>query len=178
MTTFFDPDFGDKVAAAADLGRAATLHSRHHDKFLDWTPPPTMRRTPSRHVRWIYDAGYYDGPLSGQVAVQSGEVIGGDPVDLIFWAEVFEECGIPEAACGFYRRFQLIQLTQQAREEEARRHALFQKYVGLHTDYTETGARDIGALVHPESEWGKYYEQAATWAEWKPEGEIVGWFES
>lgn len=141
------------------------MTAHDHDQVGE-PPPPSMRATEG--VRWVYQAAFYDGPIDGMVTAPStGQV----------WAEMFEECGRNDEPCGFYRRYRLIRLTPEAAAEEARRRALFRQHVGTHFDCDEEGRRDHSG-VRPKEEWHKFYDAAAGWPEWKPEGELVGWFQS
>jgi hypothetical protein len=66
---------------------------------------------------------------------------------------MLEEEGDPP----WYRRFGLYELTAKEIEIITKKHKLFQKYVGTHTDYDPiTQKRKIGA-TKPQSEWNKYY---------------------
>lgn len=125
-------------------------------------------------VRWLYYSGFYDGPLSGRVAVATEQV----------WASRFEECqhwddseeNENDRVCGWYRRYRLIRLTPEADAEEARRHALFREMVGDHWEIREDGSR---ARFDPslKPDWHGYYDLAKEWPTWEPLGELVGWFE-
>lgn len=127
------------------------------------------------NVNWLYVAGYYDGPLNGRILLRHPD---GHTQSL--WAQIFEECNEIDAddnpVCGFYRRYLLYRLNPGSNAEEERRHALFEKYVGTHWSYDVNGQRQHSGLK-PLSEHHKYYDQAKHWPAWKPEGEVIGWFE-
>lgn len=126
-------------------------------------------------IEWLYVSDYYDGAMSGRVILLTH-----DGLSETFWATWFEECNEVDAdrnpICGFYRRYLLYRLSPGSNAEEQRRHALFEKYVGTHWSYDGQGRRHHSGLK-PQSEHHKYYDQAKHWPEWKPEGEVIGWFE-
>lgn len=125
--------------------------------------------------RWLWHSGYYDGPLDGMVLYEGEQL----------WAEVAEECQhwveAPEddedhdviSTCGFYRRYRITRLTTEAFAETTRRHELFRQMVGHHADHDETGRR--AAQFESPPGWHGFYDIAATWAKWSPEGEHLGW---
>lgn len=133
---------------------------------------PDLVGLPELHVQWVYYHSYYDGPQSGMVRTPEGERL---------WAEVADECSDLETEdrahlCGWYRRFRVIRLTPAALAEEDRRHGLFVEHVGDHWVFDDSGNIRAGT-VKPEAEHSRFYDQAASWPEWKPEGSTVGWFD-
>ncbi|MFA7264823.1 MAG: hypothetical protein WC054_00685 [Candidatus Nanopelagicales bacterium] len=126
------------------------------------------------NIQWVYHSSYYDGPISGMVRLEDGTVL---------WAQMIEQCDCYDEKtdeadqCGFYRRYQLYRLSPEQTAVEAERHADFQKYVGVHTDYTDGKRTHIGN-TQPQIEWYRFYEK------WSPRdsevlvgAEPVGWWE-
>lgn len=99
-------------------------------------------------VRIVRHHGYYDGPLNGICE------IGGER----FWFDVED---------AEERSYVVRRPTAALLAESDRRHDLFRKHVGHHTDYDESGRRDVGALC-PQSEWRHYYDAAKAWPK-------IGW---
>lgn len=93
--------------------------------------------------RFLYHAGFYDGPLSGVMVRPDGSR---------YWFEVSEE-SVDDWCYWYY----LYELTPAEWEFEDRRHALFQEHVGTHCDYDLKGRRNHGA-IRPREEWDKFYE--------------------
>lgn len=123
-------------------------------------------------VHWIYYSGFYDGALSGAVRL---------PDDTRAWANCAAECDHFDAdkdtfgACGWYRRYQLFQLTEQAWAEEAERHADFQRWVGMHTDIDDESPGD----VRPQGQWKNFYDKwSGHLIEPRLNGAVlIGWFQ-
>lgn len=164
--------FGDKIYFFGD--------KMDHGHWEDNKPDlDKLTQIPRDAVNWLYVSGYYDGPLTGRVRVAGEEL----------WAAVFEECHEDvesltdtlevayRPACGFYRRYKLIRLTAEADQEEQRRQAIFEEFVGTHTRYDSEGKRHLHELK-PEWMWRKFYDQQKTWPTWEPEGELIGWFQN
>lgn len=157
-----------------------------HDR---WDPERAIGKVqyPRDNVSWVYVSGYYDGPISGRVILRSPRGKFDSSAETL-WAQIFEECNETEESltdtlevayrpvCGFYRKYLLYRLNPESAAEEQRRHELFEKHVGTHWSYNVEGQRQHSGLK-PQSEWHKYYDQAKNWPTWKPEGEVVGWFE-
>lgn len=141
------------------------------------TPPP--EGTPQWDfdtVKWRFMSEYYDGPLSGVINVFSGEFIAGEPLYHVYWAECYQESewdGDEEPA--WYRRYKVWDLTAASWKEQQRRIDLFEEIVGSHWTWDEKGNRG-STKIKPG--WHRFYDEAKKWKEWKPEGKIIGWFES
>jgi hypothetical protein len=61
--------------------------------------------------------------------------------------------------------------------EETRWHELFRQHVGTHTDYDESGQRQLGAL-QPRERWAEFYDAYQKRTPWDLSGnEVLGWFE-
>jgi hypothetical protein len=95
-------------------------------------------------VRLLWHADYWDGPKSGLVVYQGEQC----------WIEVVAESDTE----SWYRRFVIIRLSPEQLAEELRWHQLFQKCVGRHTDYDESGERQVGA-VQPLELHREFYDQ-------------------
>lgn len=128
-------------------------------------------------INWRFMSEYYDGPLSGLIAVPNGEFIAGTPVFILYWAECFEETDElwdGEGEPAWYRRYKVWELTAASMNERLKRIARFEELVGKHWSWDEQGNRgDLGI----REGWHKFYDEEKGKPEWKPEGKIVGWFE-
>lgn len=112
---------------------------------------------------WHHD--YWDGYLSGFClykdrmhflkCVDEGETFYKDSD----CDEVDEERSDP-----WYRRYTIIELTDEEIAEVTRCHELFRQHVGTHTDYCAESPqhRTIGA-TKPQSEWHLFYDVSKTW---------------
>lgn len=95
-------------------------------------------------VRLLWHDGYWDGPMSGLLVFQGEEC----------WFEMVAESETET----WYRRFAIVRLSPEQLAEERRWHELFQRFVGTHTDYSESGRGEAGT-VHPR-EWHRgFYDQ-------------------
>jgi len=74
-----------------------------------------------------------------------------------------------------HRYYGVYRVDTDTMEEVKRRHALFQKYVGTHTDYDETGQRVLGA-VNKREDWKVFYDTAKTWPTLDLKQELLGYF--
>lgn len=120
-------------------------------------PPPGTPQLDGKDIHWGFIADYYDGPISGVVKISG----------VVHWADCYDEA--PWHDSSWYRRYKVYRLSGESANEQTRRQQEFERYVGTH--WTD------GGEVRPQSEWHKFYDLAATWPEWEPEGEVVGWFE-
>jgi hypothetical protein len=94
-------------------------------------------------IKPLFHLDYYDGPLSGIFKC----------FDRVFYAKV---------VYAEDRKYWVAwELTPEQAEIELANHALFQKHVGTHTDYSidDEGevSRQIGA-TRPQAEWDKFYK--------------------
>lgn len=129
-----------------------------------------MRHVELKDVRWLWHSSYYDGPLSGLVLFEGSEA----------WVECFDDIVLTrgegdEMECMGARRFAIMRLTPEELEHEKAEHALFQKYVGTHTDYHEDGKRDVGA-VKPSSEHDQFYKRERKERDYS-DHDVIAWFE-
>lgn len=98
---------------------------------------------PRNELTILYHCGYWDGPLSG-VALYQGRKVW-------FQAIAAEESDDRDEPRGFG----LYSLTDEQIQVQDADHALFQQYVGTHTDYVD-GKRRLGNL-RPAEEQDRYY---------------------
>ena len=114
---------------------------------------------------WYSD--FWDGPKSGLLLLQGGK----------YWFQMFEESQDPDLA-DFYRRFLVVELTEEQLSEEEQWHALFQEKVGRHTDYGLNRREELAKLRprHIQEEFYSLYRER------KPldinSNPVVGWFEN
>lgn len=127
-------------------------------------------------IRWIYSAGYYDGPLTGMVRLADGSEA---------WAHVVDECDcwdpITEERIGggFYRRYQITRPTPEAYAVQQARHEDFRRHVGHHTDYDDHGKRQFGVGIHPAESHHLFYDKWLNRADDpKDGGDTLGWWET
>lgn len=127
-----------------------------------------------KQVRMLHHCGYWDGPLSGLCMFKDRE----HWFDCVNWEHRITDS---EGVEWFARLFVVVTMTDEQIAEEARRHALFVKHVGDHTDYTyaaERRTRPIGQL-RDRSEHRLYYDVAKTWPKLDLDvGRVVGWWTS
>lgn len=132
-------------------------------------------------MKKLYHLGYWDGPLSGMCLV-NGEK---------YFFECIEEWtdnnSYPEDDDDFeapwYRRFLLWKLTDEQQAHLDQRHAKFQRMVGTHTDYDESGKR--GNFVYNEQitaeTVAQFYRESKDepWISMDPASDdmILGWYE-
>jgi len=132
-------------------------------------------------ILWHED--YYDGYLSG-MCLYRGKMHyfkGVDEGEVVYFKdeEGFDEID-KDRSDKWWRRFVLFELTDLEVVEATRRHDLFRKHVGTHTDYDSDSPqrREIGK-THPQSEWNLYYDQAKEWGPLFDQANrnSIGWFE-
>lgn len=132
-----------------------------------------VKAVDAKEIRWLWHCGYWDGPLSGIVLFQGAEA----------WVDCFDEIFAtasvnenPDDDVGTrVRRFAIVRPTPEELAQEKEEHALFEKYVGLHTSYDADGKRPVGA-VRPSHMHDEFYKR-----EHKPRDytghEVVAYFE-
>jgi len=109
--------------------------------------------------RW--EAGYWDGVVSG-FAEYGGRLA---------WFHVVAydvEREPPPLQCLLY------ELTDSEAAMERRRHNLFRKHVGTHTDYGATGLRR--GKVRPRAEWRHFYDSGLGRQPSYEDHRVLGWF--
>ena len=90
---------------------------------------------------------------------------------------MFEESGHPEFA-DFYRRFLIIELSQEQLWEEESWHTLFQKKVGFHTDYGRNKREELVRLK-PRQLQEEFYELYRRRSPLSiDDNPVTGWFET
>jgi hypothetical protein len=97
-------------------------------------------------AKLLWHDDYCDGPTSGLFLYQNKR----------YWFQVFdksEDSNSPD----YFRRFVILELTENQMKEEVHWHELFVEKVGTHTDYDESGKRVIGALK-PKENWHEFYD--------------------
>ena len=97
-------------------------------------------------VKLLWPSDYWDGPKSGMLMYQGKR----------YWFQVFEESNDADLS-DFFRRFVILELTEEQLNEEEYWHKLFREKVGAHTDFDESGKRAIGALK-PKEMWHEFYD--------------------
>ena len=114
-------------------------------------------------VRLLWAEDWFDGPLCGMAEV-SGEGC---------WFQFVEEAD-DERADGWYRRYWLIRLSPEEVADEEYWHGEFTKYVNSRYDFTRSDN-----VVHPQSEWPKFYDRAASRTPRDLGGNpVIGWHET
>ena len=118
-------------------------------------------------VTFLWYSDFWDGPKSGMALYQGRK----------YWFQLFQESQHPDLS-DFYRRFLLIDLSDEQLSEEERWHALFQEKVGRHMDFGTNQRDEINRLKPPtvQEEFYSRYKQR------KPmqidDNTVVAWFES
>ena len=123
----------------------------------------SVKRVPRSSVKLLWHHGYWDGPLSG-ASIFEGERL---------WFSCSDE-GTK------HRKFVLLRLSEEQWKDIDFRHGMFQDYVGTHTDYDESGKREIGRDLKPriEPNHDKFYSWAKENPAPEPDGEQVAWYRS
>ena len=113
-------------------------------------------------VLWIDD--FYDGMLSGICDIKGKKCK----------AEMISESS--QEKCDWYRKYIIIELTEQQYKEELYWHNLFLENVGNHWDNTSE-QKAIGNVVHSRDKWDNFYIPYKE--KYKPnfnENKVVGWY--
>jgi len=107
-------------------------------------------------IRILWADDYYDGPLSGMCLFK----------ERMYYYHCVDDIGAHEeqAENSWYRRYGLVELTNDEIKEAKARHALFRKYVGTHCDYDESGKGTCG-ITRPQKGWAGYYDKEKEWPE-------------
>lgn len=116
-------------------------------------------------IAMLWSAGHYDGPRTGVCLFRGAK----------HWFEAITN-GLGERVA-----FLVVAVTQEDLRAEERRHDLFVRLVGLHTDYRyENGQRlRVGGPVRQaDSQWKDYCEQTRDMRVDFGGHEVVGWWGS
>jgi hypothetical protein len=137
-----------------------------------------------QEMRKLWHSGYWDGPISGMCLIDGQKC----------WFDLIEEWSdnnhYPSETDGvdadweqpWYRRYLVWKLTDEQQAEIERRHAKFQRMVGTHCDYDDSGSRGhfhYNDTVTPET-FKQYYEESKLEQpmDLTPnDDQIIGWYE-
>lgn len=149
--------------------------------------PDAHRKIPRDEVRMLYHLQYWDGPLSGvcvwkserfyfkclleesvKTIVEPGdeEYVNPDQPVPEEWKWIFDYGykslrDMEDLNEDYYglRYMGMFHLTQKEWQEEDKRHAIWRKYIGTHTDYDSNGRRNLGKVGSAKGgpcEWDAY----------------------
>ena len=94
-----------------------------------------------------------------------------------YWFEIVAESDDPDFQ-DYYRRFLIIELSDQQLQEEEYWHELFREKVGNHTDYELQGIPHKEKLK-PKDIWDEFYEPYQRRTEIDLSNNVVvGWYET
>src|SRR6266704_872833 len=85
-----------------------------------------LPRIDRSEITLLWASDWWDGPKSGLLRYEGTK----------YWFELCSESDDPQFA-DYYRRFLIIQLSDEQMEEEEYWHELFREKVGHHTDFDE-----------------------------------------
>lgn len=145
----------DGVCVLAVGRRAPCImaHVKVFEEFARLKSYHSIQQVDSSDVKILWAQDFWDGPRSGMLSWRGGE----------YWFEVIEESTDPDLK-SWYRRFAIVQLTDEQHAEHARRHALFVEKVD--------GGRQ------PREIWDQYYSVAKTWPRiGLATNHVVAWFQ-
>lgn len=111
-------------------------------------------RVASERVEWLWADDWYDGPISGVVAVDADR-------RYAVWA----------GEDGRHRIFQLYRLSPEVLAAETERQDYFCQHVGRHFDF-----RTEDQSTRPAEGHARYYERYPAGEHRRPEGTADGWF--
>jgi hypothetical protein len=113
-----------------------------------------LPQIPSASVRFLWHSAYCDGPLDGLLELQGKK----------YW---YTKCDENDTDEGWYRRFLIVEVTEEQLAEEERWQKLFQQHV-----------RPGPGKLRPKQEWGLFYDQYKA-REPRDFGrnQVIGWFE-
>jgi hypothetical protein len=114
-------------------------------------------------IRYLWHSAFWDHAQSG-VLLYNGERC---------WFQMIDE----SEGNDWFRRFLVVRLTDEQMRDECYWHELFREKVGTHTDYDESGKRQVGELK-PQEMWHEFYD---AYESRQPldlsRNQVVGWFE-
>lgn len=120
---------------------------------------------PRAEAKMLWHSDFWDGPISGMLSYQGQS----------HWFEMIEE---NEDSRGTWcRRYAILKLTADQREDERYWHELFRANVGTHTDYDENEVCHAGELRPKELHknfYDKYKDRRHPDYLKNP---VLGWFE-
>jgi hypothetical protein len=120
-----------------------------------------------KDVKLIYHSGFWDGPLSGVCEYQ----------DKRYWFKCVHDYQDHSEKILDMRIYGVYELTPKEWENEIHWHTLFQKHVGMHTEYDDAGSRSYGK-VGPQKDHHKFYDAAKGRKRLDLEGrEAIGFFD-
>lgn len=91
-------------------------------------------------IKLLWYLDYYDGELTGILEYKTQKCY-------------FHMVNHIEEDKKYYRLYAIVPLSDEEFSNELKRHELFRKHVGWHTDYLTDKCR-----IQPESEWHKFYD--------------------
>lgn len=130
----------------------------------------------TKDVKWLWSSGWYDGPLSGMVKLDSEK----------YWVEFFDEeewtesYGSEPQEADMFRAsfFAILKLTNEQQKSEEYWHELFRICVSKRSDYDEFGNRST-QKVHGTNAMQRFYytRRKMNYKELDlSESTLVGWF--
>lgn len=128
------------------------------------------------HIKKLWHQGYWDGPCNGVCEVDNKKC----------WFELIDEWvdhnEWPDEDLDFeplwYRRFLIVQLTDEQFQELKKRHEKFQRMVGTHCDYNDKGER---GYYQPNDTTDQYYKEQKSEPDYVLEAasdsHVIGWYQ-
>lgn len=135
-------------------------------KALDPDNPPLadLRYYTEKEFKIIWVSDYYDGELSGMLQLNR----------VLYWFEMFDQNEDWQKG-GWFRRYAIIQPSDEQLNKELEVHRDFQRYVGTHWDrhFIKTPPEFV-----PDQSKVFYEKHSAYVASLRfEENEVIGWFE-
>jgi hypothetical protein len=154
-----------------------------------------LLKIPRENVKYLWYSGYWDGVRSGMLSYNGKRYWFSLFDEAIDYAKYDEETGYEDI--GWWRRYAIIELSEDQHQKAQYWHDLFYKYVGVYCTYDENekllghnfpqevgedgikyhlGARPIELHHLFFDEVNKQCQNSTTDAGFS-DGEIIGWFE-
>lgn len=118
------------------------------------------------YLTLLWHSDFFDGAINGVLKYDGGK----------YWFEMFSESD-DENLEGYYRRFFVIELSEDQLQKEEKWHQLFREKVGGHTDYG-ANQRTNRSRIKPQELWKEFYDlyKLRTPRDLS-ENQVIGWFE-
>lgn len=126
-------------------------------------PPKTLKKYKKEEYQVIWIRDYWDAPITGMLSID----------EQYFWFELIKENWTQD---DWFRRYAIVQLSDEQLEKEWQVHEDFQRYVGIHWDVQFTKP----APAFEENQQDVFYETHLAYinTERFEDNEVIGWFEN